>query len=81
MMFTMLEVTNSQPISSKERLINKILLFFKGREGMNAMFKVFNDPRSMEKLAANPKTKEYLSQPDFMEILKKIQADPNALSL
>jgi len=45
-----------------------------------AMFnKMFTDPNLLGKLATNPKTRAYLSQPDFMKIFGEIQRDSNAL--
>lgn len=37
-------------------------------------------PGLVDKIAANPKLAPYLSQPDFMAKLQKIQADPNKIS-
>lgn len=41
------------------------------------MGKMFQDPKMMEKLAANPKTAPLLADAGFMAKLKQIQANPN----
>ena len=46
---------------------------------MNGVADMFNDPNLLSKLGASPKTRPYLSQPDFLEKLKQIQQNPNAL--
>lgn len=45
--------------------------------GLGAMF---SSPEMWGKLATNPKTREYLNQPDYLEKMKAISADPNKLN-
>jgi len=39
----------------------------------------FNDPQLMQRLAQDPRTASYLSQPDFMAKLREMQVNPGAL--
>lgn len=41
---------------------------------------MFSDPNLIGKLAANPKTSSFLSDPSFMNKLRQIQQDPKSLS-
>ncbi|KAL9132199.1 MAG: hypothetical protein Q9217_000003 [Psora testacea] len=38
---------------------------------------IFNDPQMFQKLAANPKTSQYLADPSFMQSLQRIRQNPN----
>ncbi|KAK5110537.1 hypothetical protein LTR62_005729 [Meristemomyces frigidus] len=41
---------------------------------------MFNDPQMIQKIANNPKTKSYLSDPTFMNKLMNMKNNPNAMS-
>ena len=41
---------------------------------------LFSSPEVLSRLATNPQTRTYLSQPDFMSMLKDIDTDPSAMS-
>lgn len=43
---------------------------------MNFMFK---DKNLMDKLRANPKTREYMNDPAYVKIMEEIQADSSSL--
>jgi len=53
----------------------------KRNEGTNMIAQAFSAPDAIMKIANNPKTKAYLSQPDFLEKFKSIQANPNLLQM
>ncbi|KAI1911381.1 Hsp90 cochaperone [Ophidiomyces ophidiicola] len=40
---------------------------------------MFSDPQMIQKLANNPKTSQYLADPTFMEKLRKVSQNPNAI--
>lgn len=44
--------------------------------GLGAMF---NDPQMMQKLASNPKTSQYLSDPSFMAKLQQVSKNPDSI--
>ncbi|KAF0358385.1 stress-inducible protein [Gigaspora margarita] len=46
----------------------------------SSQFKIFGDD-ALVRIAMNPKLRSYLDQPDFVEKIKAIQADPNQLQL
>ena len=41
---------------------------------------IFNDPQIFQKLAANPKTSQYLADPSFMQSLQRIRQNPNDIN-
>lgn len=41
---------------------------------------IFNDPQIFQKLAANPKTSQYLADPSFVQSLQRIRQNPNDIS-
>ena len=51
-----------------------------GDDSMAQIGAMFNSPDLMVKLASNPATRGYLSQPDFMTMLQAVQKDVNALN-
>jgi len=48
-------------------------------EGFGGIAQVFADPKMLEKIAANPKLMPFLAQPDYVDKIKQIQANPQAL--
>ena len=46
---------------------------------MGSMGSMFSSPEMWSKLAANPKTRDYLQQQDYLEKMRAIAADPNKL--
>ncbi|KAK2743884.1 Hsp90 cochaperone [Myotisia sp. PD_48] len=40
---------------------------------------MFNDPQMFQKLASNPKTSQYLADPEFMAKLQKVAQNPNSI--
>jgi stress-induced-phosphoprotein 1 len=51
-----------------------------GDDSMSQIGSMFNSPDLMAKLASNPATRGYLSQPDFMTMLQAVQKDVNTLN-
>lgn len=49
-------------------------------EGMNQIGKMFRAPDLMGKLATNPATRAYVSQPDFLAMMSEVQRDPSTLN-
>ena len=49
-------------------------------DGMNQIGSMFRAPDLMGKLATNPATRDYLSQPDFLTMMSEVQRDPNSLN-
>jgi len=47
----------------------------------NPVAKLFSDPTLIGKLMANPTTRAFLSQPDFMTMLQAVQRDPSNLNM
>lgn len=41
---------------------------------------LFGSPEFLTRLATNPKTRSYLSQPDFMSMLRELQSDPKSMA-
>ena len=50
-----------------------------GGEGLGGLGNMFNDPKLIEKLAANPKTSQYLADPQFMAKLQQMAKNPNMM--
>lgn len=46
----------------------------------NPLAKIFSDPGLMGKLATNPKTRAFLGQPDFMQMMAAVQRDPSNIN-
>ena len=41
---------------------------------------IFGDPQIFQKLAANPKTSQYLADPSFMQTIQRIRQNPNDMN-
>lgn len=50
-----------------------------GGDPMGGLGNMFNDPQMLQKLANNPKTSSYLSDPTFMAKLQKLSQNPNSI--
>ncbi|KAK3261357.1 DNA binding protein, partial [Cymbomonas tetramitiformis] len=50
-----------------------------GGGGMGGLGNMFSSPDIWAKLAQNPETRGYLAQPDFVQMLNAVQANPSAL--
>ena len=48
--------------------------------GMNQIGDMFRAPDLMAKLAMNPATREYVSQPDFLAMMEEVKRNPSALN-
>jgi len=51
-----------------------------GKDSLGEIGSMFNSPDLMGKLASNPNTRAYLSQPDFMAMLRAVQKDVSVLN-
>lgn len=50
-----------------------------GADPTGGLGNMFNDPNMMQKLSANPKTKDIVSDPAFMQKLQQIKSDPSKM--
>jgi len=48
--------------------------------GSNMFGNLLNDPSSFMKLSSDPRTKDYLSDPSYLAMLKELQSNPSALT-
>uniref|UniRef100_A0A0E0KTA3 STI1 domain-containing protein n=1 Tax=Oryza punctata TaxID=4537 RepID=A0A0E0KTA3_ORYPU len=48
--------------------------------GADAIAKVFQGPELWSRIAADPTTRPYLDQPDFMQMLRDVQRNPSSLN-
>ena len=46
---------------------------------MGGLSGIFSDPQMIQKIASNPKTSSFLSDPSFMQKLQRIRQNPNAI--
>ncbi|CAL5015700.1 unnamed protein product [Urochloa decumbens] len=51
-----------------------------GGSGADAIGKVFQGPELWSKVAADPTTRRYLDQPDFVQMLREVQRNPSSLN-
>ncbi|TKW05678.1 hypothetical protein SEVIR_7G192300v4 [Setaria viridis] len=51
-----------------------------GGSGADAFGKVFQGPELWSKIAADPTTRGYLDQPDFVQMLREVQRNPSSLN-
>ena len=51
-----------------------------GGAGANPMAAMFSDPNLMARLAVAPETRNFMSQPDFLQMIAAIQKDPNRIN-
>ena len=50
------------------------------QEPNNPLANIFSDPGLMGKLATHPKTRAFLGQPDFMQMMAAVQRDPSQIN-
>jgi len=51
-----------------------------GGAGVNPMAAMFSDPNLMARLAVAPETRQFMSQPDFLQMIAAVQKDPNRIN-
>nr|ADA68360.1 hsp organizing protein/stress-inducible protein [Dactylis glomerata] len=49
--------------------------------GADAIGQMFQGPELWSKIAADPSTRAYLDQPDFMQMLREVQRNPSSLNM
>ena len=50
-----------------------------GGDPLGGLSNIFGDPQMIQKIASNPKTSSYLSDPSFMQKLQRISKNPNSI--
>lgn len=50
-----------------------------GGDPMGGLSGIFSDPQMIQKIASNPKTSSYLSDPQFMATLQRVRQNPNSI--
>ncbi|CAN6273659.1 unnamed protein product [Urochloa humidicola] len=53
----------------------------RGPSGPDAIGQMFQGPELWSKIAADPTTRAYLEQPDFMQMLREVQRNPSSLNM
>lgn len=68
--------TNAQMKEALEDCKNQMRGGFRGSNGFENLF---SDPESIVKLATDPRTRPFLNDPEYMEMLEKLQKNPESV--
>lgn len=66
-------------VRNKMTIVYYDLFYLTGPSGSQPLGNPFAAPDIMQRLEANPKTREYLKQPDYRMMIQLLQQNPNSL--